>query len=617
MKQPGEVPKGERVTVLYCTQTGTAERFARVLVSEMGAKYQGNFHTEMVDIEDYDFKDRLLKEKMLVVITSTYGDGEPTDSATALHEWLKERMGDASGTEAESLHYAVFGLGNKTYEHFCASGRFVDRALNALGGKRIGLRGEGDDDRDIEGDYDDWRDQLWPALEKGAAFLELQSPQKMNGKTNIVHHFSEYLVEFHDNSAGREFPLFDGQPNRSGHFDANRPFLSRVHSCLELHTARSERSCIHVEFDIGATGIRYETGDHVGIFPQNSEEVIERTAACLGLFLDQIVSVKKPEDEADLPDIPGELLSVRTILAGYTDILSSPSRGALQALASCAQDPAEVERLQLLGDHHNRQEFQLWVLEKQRSLLEVLEEFRSARPSLGLFLGSIAPRLQPRFYSISSSHTVSPGRIHVTCAVVKDVTLSGRVHHGVCSTWLQKASVSNIGTTPAVPIFTRHSNFKPPKDPTVPLVMIGPGTGIAPFRGFLQHREHLAASGTKLGPAHLFFGCRDRFKDFIYEEELRSWESSQTVLTSLHVAFSREGKQKDYVQHHLKDQGKELWPLLQSGCTYVCGDAKKMAKDVHSALVDIAREHGEFSQGQAEEFWSELHKNGRYLRDVW
>uniref|UniRef100_A0A7S3UFK6 NADPH--hemoprotein reductase n=2 Tax=Picocystis salinarum TaxID=88271 RepID=A0A7S3UFK6_9CHLO len=614
---PEEGPKGEKVTVLYCTQTGTAERFARVLVSEMGARYQGNFHTNMVDIEDYEYKDKLLHEKMLIVITSTYGDGEPTDSATALHEWLKERSAEANGTEAEQLHYAVFGLGNRTYEHFCASGKFIDRALNALGGKRIGLRGEGDDDKDIEGDYDDWRDQLWPALETEATFLGLVSPKKQNGGIDLMNHFSAYNVEFQANFVCQEHPLYEGKPNKAGTFDANHPFLAQIHTCLELHTTQSERSCIHVELDIDGQGIQYETGDHVGIYPQNGEDIIERTAACLGLFLDQIVILKKPEIEADLHDVPSRPLSVRTLLAGYTDLLSSPSRAALLALASCAANPDEAERLRLLGDNHNRQEFQHWVLEKQRSLLEVLETFKSARPSLGLFLGSIAPRLQPRFYSISSSHTVSPGRIHVTCAVVKDLTPGGRVHQGVCSTWLQKSGASSSKLPIAAPIFTRHSSFKPPRDPMVPLVMIGPGTGIAPFRGFLQYREYLADSGVKLGPAYLFFGCRDRCKDFIYEKELRAWEASQIVLTSLHVAFSREGKKKDYVQHHLTSQGKELWPFLQSGYTYVCGDAKKMAKDVHAALVEIAKDHGGFAHTEAEEFWSDLHKSGRYLRDVW
>lgn len=242
-----------------------------------------------------------------------------------------------------------------------------------------------------------------------------------------------------------------------------------------------------------------------------------------------------------------------------------------------------------------------------------MQEFPSAKPSLGVFFGSIAPRLQPRFYSISSSSAKHPGSIHVTCAVVREVMPTGRVHEGVCSYWLKRAAV---GTQ--VPIFVRRSSFKLPEDPQAAVLMVGPGTGLAPFRGFIQEREQLQLDHQELGPTVLYFGCRNRAHDFIYEAELRAAEEAG-VLTELQVAFSREGPAKDYVQHHLERNADKVYTLLKKRNThlYLCGDAKHMAKDVHRAIVALVQQCGEMSGTQAEAFVKELSDTGRYLKDVW
>lgn len=242
-----------------------------------------------------------------------------------------------------------------------------------------------------------------------------------------------------------------------------------------------------------------------------------------------------------------------------------------------------------------------------------MADFPSAKPSIGLFFGSIAPRLQPRFYSISSSSSKHPRSIHVTCAVVRDVLPTGRMHEGVASTWLAKAKPGQT-----VAMFVRHSHFRLPADPAAPVIMVGPGTGLAPFRGFLQEREQLLADKKVLGPAELFFGCRSRAQDFIYEAELRGAEEAG-ALSRLHVAYSREGPAKVYVQHLMEQQGAALWQLLQQpSChVYVCGDAKHMAKDVHRALVAIAAKHGRMSGTAAEGWVKALSDSNRYLKDVW
>lgn len=261
-----------------------------------------------------------------------------------------------------------------------------------------------------------------------------------------------------------------------------------------------------------------------------------------------------------------------------------------------------------------KDDYHAYVVAPKRSLLEVMQDFPSARPSLGAFFGGIAPHLQPRFYSISSAPQQHPHAVHITCAVVREKMPTGRLHEGVASCWLQRARPGD-----RVPMFLRHSTFKLPRSPAVPVVMVGPGTGLAPFRGFLQHRAALAKSGQALGAAHLFFGCRNRKHDFLYEEELEA-AVAQGAISQLHVAFSREQSRKEYVQHLMEAHAAEVWGILcesAGGYLYVCGDAKNMAKDVHRTLHTIAAKATGCSSSQAEALVKQLSDSGRYLKDVW
>ncbi|XP_070571456.1 NADPH--cytochrome P450 reductase-like isoform X2 [Ptychodera flava] len=598
---------GKNMVIFYGSQTGTAEEFAGRLAKD--AQRYG-MKAMVADPEECDMEDlnRMgeIENSFAVFCLATYGEGDPTDNAQEMYEWLQE-----GNSELGELNFAVFGLGNKTYEHYNAVGIFADRRLEELRAKRVFELGLGDDDGNLEEDFVTWKEKFWVAV---CDHFGVEA----TGEEGSIR---QYSVTYFDDLAPEK--LFTGEAARLNSFknqkppyDAKNPYLAPVQVNRELHKG-GDRSCMHIELDITGSRIRYEAGDHVAVYPINDAELVHGIGQVLGVDLDRVFSLNNVDEEASKKHPFPCPCSFRTALSHYVDITNPPRTNVLRDLADYATDPKDKEFLLRITapTPDGKKEYSEWIVKDQRDILTILQDLPSVKPPLD-HLCELLPRLQARFYSISSSPKLHPESIHVTAVLVDYRTRTGRYAKGVATTWL-KTKIPNGPQKPTVPIYVRKSQFRLPFKPTTPVIMVGPGTGLAPFRGFIQERHHSKEQGKDMGETVLYFGCRHKAQDFIYQEELEKYHNENS-LTELNLAFSRDQAQKVYVQHLLKQNSSSVWKLIEKGAHfYICGDARNMARDVNDLLKEIFVNEGEMTKDQAEDYYKKMQSKGRYAADVW
>ncbi len=534
------------VTVLFGSQTGTAEGLAKKLVKTLK---KGNFEPNIQDMGSYD-KEQLSKEKNLLVITSTYGDGEPPDTVLELHTWL---MSDAA-PRLEGVNFSVLSLGDSSYPDFCQCGTDFDLRLEALGANRIFPRVDVDVDPDQP--YANWSNGVIAVLAPSSSATT-----------------SNKIVADEIEEAG---------------YSKKNPFPSVILNNFNLNEPGSKQTH-HIEISLQGSELTYEVGDALGVYPENPESVVDEIIAAL------------PFKAGDVPTSTGEEVSLREALIRHYDI-GTINKALIQKWQKRSGSP--FLRSLVEADDKNEWENFCWG----RDLIDLALDY-PADFSDGEDFVSVLKKLQPRLYSIASSPKAHPGEVHLCVGIVR-YDSHGRERGGICSTYLSDRL--NAKSKPGV--FVHHNTaFRLPVDGNVPVIMVGPGTGIAPFRAFLEERKATGAQGKNW----LFFGNPYAKTDFLYGAELEAFQKDGT-LTRMDLAWSRDQKEKIYVQNLMLKQGAVMWKWLQEGAAfYVCGDASRMAKDVDAALLSIAKEHGKLSEEAAAAYIAQLKKDKRYLRDVY
>jgi len=561
------------VTILYGTESGNSEELADE-AKKMAAT--NGFDARVQNVEDYD-ANRLSEEENVLMIISTWGDGDPPQGAEEFHEF----MHSDEAPRLDNVRFSVCALGDTSYEEFCKCGKDFDARFEELGGKRIHPRT--DCDVDFDEPFQHWAQGVMEALKEFAP----EGPSETNGTSAPGGSVGVAAPPFGGGGGGTAV-MPQVAPPQQEVFSRRNPFPAKVTDNINLNGRGSAKETRHIELSLEGSGLEYVPGDALGIVPQNCPEVV-----------DDILKVTGFRGTEPVGAVDGEDIPLRRALTEVFDVTSLS-----QQLVEKYAERAQLSRLDKLLDHPEELKEYMFG----RELFDLLRDF----PIRGLTaeeLISLLRKLPPRLYSIASSLRAHPGEVHLTVAAVRYST-HGRERKGVASTFL--ADRIEVGDT--VPVYIHpNKNFKLPEDANAPIIMVGPGTGVAPFRAFVEERLAVGATGRNW----LFFGDQKMTYDFLYQLEWQEHLASG-ALHKLDVAFSRDQKQKVYVQHRMLERSKELFAWIEEGAYfYVCGDASRMAHDVDAALHEIVQREGSMSEDNAKDYVKKLKKENRYQRDVY
>lgn len=562
--------------VFYGSQTGTAEDYASRISKEGHSRF--GLKTMVADLEEYDFDnlDTFPEDKLAVFVLATYGEGEPTDNAVEFYEFIgSEDVSFSEGGSADDkplskLNYVAFGLGNNTYEHYNSMVRNVDKYLTNLGATRLGAAGEGDDGAGtMEEDFLAWKEPMWAAV-----------AEKMGLEEREAMYEPVFEVTERPDLTPEDDTVYLGEPNKNhlegnqkGPFNANNPFIAPIVESAELFNS-ANRNCLHMEISIAGSNLSYTTGDHIAIWPNNAGKEVDRLFKVLGKE-DQrhtVIAVRGLDPTAKVP-FPSPT-TYDAAVRFHIEINAAVSRQLVSVIAQFApNDDIKAEIVKLGSD---KDYFKEHVTDRNLNLAQLLEITGKGVTWDKIpfsFLFETMVKIQPRYYSISSSSLVQKDKISIT-AIVESIEKPGAPYalKGVTTNYLLALKQKQHGdpnpdphglnysiTGPRnkydgihVPVHVRHSNFKLPSDPSKPIIMVGPGTGVAPFRGFIQERAAQAKAGQNVGKTILFFGCRKQSEDFMYADE---WKVSCQVPQPPQVETNK-----------IRSNTKQTW-VISSRCT--------------------------------------------------
>ncbi|ANF37432.1 bifunctional cytochrome P450/NADPH--P450 reductase [Bacillus velezensis] len=573
-----EIPShGTPLLILYGSNLGTAEGIAEELADIGRSK---GFSTETGPLDDYAGK--LPVKGAVVIVTASY-NGAPPDNAAGFVKWM-ETLEDQ---ELKGVSYAVFGCGDRnwaaTYQRIP---RLIDKVLEEKGAKRLTSIGEGDNADDFEYSQEAWEDSFWKDIMKA---FHIEAAPKQTNKSQLS---IEYVSEAAETPIAKTYKAFEAE----------------VITNKELHTESSKRSVRHIELRLPETET-YQEGDHLGVLPQNSGELISRVIRRFGLDPNQHFKIKGRQ----LPHLPMDRpVNAPELLASYVELQEPATRAQLRELAAHTVCPPHQKELEHL--YSDDTAYKENVLKKRMTMLDLLEDYPACELPFERFL-ELLPSLKARYYSISSSPKAASGELSITVGVVTAPAWSGRgEYRGVASNYL--AGLQN-GDSAVCFIRSPQSGFALPENPKTPLIMVGAGTGIAPFRGFIQARAAEKMSGNILGEAHLYFGCRHPEQDDLYKDEFDHAEKNGLV--TVHRAYSRLDQDcKVYVQDVLLREAEQIIALLdQGGHLYICGDGSKMAPAVENVLLQAYEKVHNTDSKVSLEWLEQLQAEGRYAKDVW
>lgn len=554
----GAPAAGPRVTVLYATETGNAAGVAKQAAERFAA---AGLEARAVNMADYKTRD-LKSETHVVMVAATHGEGDPPEGAAGFFEFLAGRK----APKLDGVKFAVLSLGDTSYVHFCEAGKVLDRRFEELGGTRLAERV--DCDVDYEDAAEDWIAQLTDLI---AADAPAQAAEAATAAPSGLAAFG--------------LAPAPAAPT----YSRKNPFEAEMLESIRLNGRYSDKETQHIELSLEGSGLSFQPGDSLGVLASNDAAIVDEIVEALGFAPDAPVSVNgadKPVAEALRDDLELTMLTP----------------GFLKAYA----EVTGAEELTDLTREGNEAALQTFL--KEHQVADVVARWPAPGLDAPAFAGMLR-KLQPRLYSIASSQAAAPDEVHLTVGVTR-TTPQGRARSGVASTFLADRRAPGDAIRVYV---SENENFRLPSDPDQPLIMIGPGTGIAPFRAFMQEREETGAKGK----SWLFFGDRRFREDFLYQTEWQRW-LKDGVLTRMDVAFSRDQAEKVYVQDRLREKADEVYGWIRDGAAiYVCGDADSMAPAVHAALAGILQEQGGISAEDAEAHLKQMQRERSYQRDVY